>query len=61
MADEKDLEATHSPDGGDVDIAPPLEDQGKTTWAKLWPVIACGAGLFSDGMRLFEVSANIEC
>lgn len=21
----------------------------KTTWERLWPVIACGAGLFSDG------------
>ena len=22
---------------------------GHTQWEKLWPVIACGAGLFSDG------------
>ena len=21
----------------------------KSTWERLWPVIACGAGLFSDG------------
>ena len=21
----------------------------RTQWEKLWPVIACGAGLFSDG------------
>jgi hypothetical protein len=27
----------------------PLEDTGKSRWERLWPVIACGAGLFSDG------------
>jgi hypothetical protein len=26
-----------------------LEHTGKNKWASLWPVIACGAGLFSDG------------
>ncbi|KAE9962911.1 hypothetical protein BLS_009899 [Venturia inaequalis] len=26
-----------------------LEHTGKNNWARLWPVIACGAGLFSDG------------
>lgn len=26
-----------------------LEDTGKSRWERLWPVIACGAGLFSDG------------
>lgn len=26
-----------------------LENTGKNRWAKLWPVMACGAGLFSDG------------
>lgn len=25
------------------------EDTEKTRWERLWPVIACGAGLFSDG------------
>lgn len=30
---------------------PPItyEDTEKTRWERLWPVIACGAGLFSDG------------
>ncbi|KAF2398933.1 glycerophosphodiester transporter [Trichodelitschia bisporula] len=27
----------------------PLVDTGKSKWERLWPVIACGAGLFSDG------------
>ncbi|KAF2416693.1 MFS phospholipid transporter Git1 [Tothia fuscella] len=26
-----------------------LEDTGKSRWDRMWPVIACGAGLFSDG------------
>ena len=25
------------------------EETEKTRWERLWPVIACGAGLFSDG------------
>lgn len=27
----------------------PLEDLPKGRWERSWPVIACGAGLFSDG------------
>jgi hypothetical protein len=27
----------------------PLEALPKTRWQRSWPVIACGAGLFSDG------------
>lgn len=26
-----------------------IVDTNKSFWEKLWPVIACGAGLFSDG------------
>jgi hypothetical protein len=26
-----------------------IVDSGKTYWQRLWPVMACGAGLFSDG------------
>ena len=26
-----------------------LDNTGKSFWNRLWPVIACGAGLFSDG------------
>jgi hypothetical protein len=29
--------------------AAPLEDLPKGRWERSWPVIACGAGLFSDG------------
>jgi hypothetical protein len=28
---------------------PSLANVEKGTWERLWPVIACGAGLFSDG------------
>ena len=28
---------------------PPLENPEKSTWQRLWPAMACGAGLFSDG------------
>lgn len=28
---------------------PPLEDDGRSTWDRIWPTLACGAGLFSDG------------
>lgn len=27
----------------------PLADIPKNRWERLWPVMACGAGLFSDG------------
>ncbi|KAI9824768.1 MAG: hypothetical protein M1832_001596 [Thelocarpon impressellum] len=27
----------------------PIEDTEKSRWERLWPTIACGAGLFSDG------------
>lgn len=26
-----------------------LEQTPKSTWQRTWPIIACGAGLFSDG------------
>ncbi|KAH6713869.1 major facilitator superfamily domain-containing protein [Leptodontidium sp. 2 PMI_412] len=31
------------------DASNALENTGKNRWEKLWPVMACGAGLFSDG------------
>ena len=53
MADEKQIKADL--DGGarpdviaDVEN-PPLENPEKSRWERSWPVIACGAGLFSDG------------
>jgi hypothetical protein len=27
----------------------PLAEVPKNRWEKIWPVMACGAGLFSDG------------
>jgi hypothetical protein len=27
----------------------PLADIPKSQWERIWPVMACGAGLFSDG------------
>jgi hypothetical protein len=35
-------------DGGPADVLP-LDDLPKGRWERSWPVIACGAGLFSDG------------
>lgn len=32
-----------------VDDGPKLEETTKTKWQRVWPVMACGAGLFSDG------------
>lgn len=26
-----------------------LQNTGKSRWERSWPIIACGAGLFSDG------------
>lgn len=36
-----------------------LENGTKSRWDRSWPVIACGAGLFSDGY-LNNVSDNFE-
>lgn len=51
----KDLEATsHNPASeGKGETSPPrrasISATEKSKWERLWPVIACGAGLFSDG------------
>jgi MFS family permease len=45
--DEKRVSDTSAPAGHIQHV--PLEDSGKSRWERLWPVIACGAGLFSDG------------
>jgi hypothetical protein len=36
-------------DGGSDQYGDPLADIPKSRWERLWPVMACGAGLFSDG------------
>lgn len=33
----------------DVENVPNLEDTDKSFYDRVWPVLACGAGLFSDG------------
>jgi len=45
---EKD-NAYMPPDSGIYASEVPLEALPKTRWQRSWPVIACGAGLFSDG------------
>lgn len=39
-----------------------LVDTDKSFWDRLWPVIACGAGLFSDGylngVRIINVTRD---
>lgn len=35
--------------GSDNNYPDPLADLQKSRWDRLWPVMACGAGLFSDG------------
>lgn len=38
-----------------------LHDQiPKSRWSKIWPVLACGSGLFSDGY-VQSVSGRIYC
>lgn len=39
-----------------LSLAPPLDNQ--PTWKRMIPVIACGAGLFSDGY-INNVSFNL--
>ncbi|KAM3418986.1 hypothetical protein BST61_g4943 [Cercospora zeina] len=39
---------TTSDDGKAADVSPRAPPE-KTRWERLWPTIACGAGLFSDG------------
>ncbi|KAF2723115.1 MFS general substrate transporter [Polychaeton citri CBS 116435] len=46
---EKDVKTSGSVPESDVELAPPLEDLEKSRWERIWPTIACGAGLFSDG------------
>lgn len=40
---------------------PPLENREKSRWERSWPVIACGAGLFSDGYLQSVIGAVNTC
>lgn len=40
---EKVIDLTHE------ELQVPLDAVPKSRWERSWPVIACGAGLFSDG------------
>lgn len=33
----------------DTPLVEALDDTNKSSWERSWPVITCGAGLFSDG------------
>lgn len=40
---------SHDPADGEVERRGSIAQTEKNRWERLWPVIACGAGLFSDG------------
>lgn len=46
---EKTSEKTLGPLQGEAEAQIPLDALPKSRWERSWPVIACGAGLFSDG------------
>lgn len=46
---EAGIAPVDSGSGSEFQQVDPLADSGKTLWQRLWPVMACGAGLFSDG------------
>jgi len=49
--------------GSDQQNVDPLAEIPKPFWERLWPVLACGSGLFSDGyinnVGAFLVPLNI--
>ena len=48
---KKQPDATHAQNGhANIDPnADPLADIPKSRWQRIWPAMACGSGLFSDG------------
>jgi hypothetical protein len=49
-AAENQTENYHATDEkGDIERSASVSKTEKGRWERLWPVIACGAGLFSDG------------
>ena len=48
-AETKTSLSTQNAQSEAVQVPAPLDATKKTQWARLMPVIACGAGLFSDG------------
>jgi hypothetical protein len=59
-AAEKQPEGYDHSTKGDVERRGSVAKTEKGRWERLWPVIACGAGLFSDGylnnVRIFQCS-----
>ena len=54
LADSLDRDQQHAPDGV------PLEHTEKSRWERIWPTLACGAGLFSDGyLNSFVLSTSM--
>jgi len=45
---KKEAPAVGTESGSDLQNDP-LAEVPKSRWERLWPVMACGAGLFSDG------------
>jgi len=45
----KEVEPHSSAEGGETGRRNSIAATEKGRWERLWPVIACGAGLFSDG------------
>lgn len=46
---EKQVDVVQSAPSDEVERRGSVAQTDKNTWQRLWPVIACGAGLFSDG------------
>ena len=44
-----DMPFSDSSEPGTARDGVPLEQVEKSRWERIWPTIACGAGLFSDG------------
>ena len=47
--ENKPEEKNYAQEPTEYPVAVALEDVPKGRWERSWPVIACGAGLFSDG------------
>ena len=49
MASAKEASPMRDSSNDDMERRGTVADVEKGRWERLWPVIACGAGLFSDG------------
>lgn len=64
---QEPFESINHPSNGDTSsddvnaVIPPLEDHTKSRWERSWPVVACGAGLFSDGYLQSVIGPVNKC